>query len=214
MPPTKARDIFLIFHKMIDRAPDMEASIQRSDEYIKAKPEARVKMMEEKGDLNMQYAGLDPKKNVIVIRSGVTIKASVGNSPGLSVFLPGRENDTIEKKSSIYFPYEWGGENIALIPDQIAAFMDIPMKIEDASTAASQIQNNSATMVIEMLPLSAQGNSPMSLDGLSQWLLMTKIVAVTYYNQYTQPIWSWKSRDYQRIGGSGSDSSQIEQLKK
>jgi hypothetical protein len=50
----------------------------------------------------------------------------------------------------------------------------------------------------------------MKLDGMQQWLLMTKILSVTYYNSYLEPIWSWKSRDYQRH----NDVMPLQELKK
>lgn len=205
--PSKSKTIYLLYLKMTGQRLNADAAIRQTEIFRKATGEEQNRMIaSEKIPLETEFTNIDPKKQVIVIRSSVNLKTSLAPNSRLqaSFTTPPRP------ASSIYFPYNWGGLNIALIPDRLEPFLDIPLKPSEATSAISKITGGTATIVIEMLPLSADARSQMTLDGVPQWLLMTRIVAVSYYNETMQTIWHWKSPDYRRAG----DASPLQDLKK
>lgn len=151
-------------------------------------------MATERPKYEVEFASLDPKKTVLVARSAVTLKPDL-SGPSLKVSLADAP------PGSLYFPYVWADQNYALIPDQFDVFLNIPMSMNEMSAASSKLgQGGSATMVVEMQAISADGAKPMMLDNVPQWLLMTKVVAVTFYNGYLETVWSWQSPQFKRPG--------------
>lgn len=202
--PTSSREIAFIFHKLANRTPEFARAVRESDSYKNAFPTDQEKILAaEERKLAIQFANTYPKKEIIVARSAVELEVNTITNPGLKVKLPSAQG------SSLYFPYSWAGQDFAVIPDQFDLFLNLPMTQVEASAAASRIGGGAATMVVELRPLSADGNRQMTLDGMPQWLLMTKVVAVTFYNQYLETIWSWQSPDYKRPG-----SGTLQSLKK
>ncbi len=201
-PPTTSRGIGFLFYKLAGRTPDFDKAAMENDAYQKADPASRAQMLPaQRAALQTEFAGTDPEKQMIVIRTAVNMKAKITGKPSLVVTLP-------MQQGPIYFPYQWSGYNFAVIPDMIEAFLDIPLDITAVSAANSKIGGGSVTMVLELRPTKAD-LKPMTLDGTKQWLLLTKIAGITYYNQYLQPIWSWQSPDFVR-----ADSSSLQDLKK
>ncbi len=207
IPPTGSKTVYLLFLKMTGKRLDAETAIRSTEAFRKAPGDEQSRMiMTVKPALEAEYEEIDKEREVIVIRSGVYMKSVTSPFTGLEARFMQQTRPT----DSIYFPYSYGGINIALIPDKLDPFLNIPMKKADANAAALKINNGAATIVIEMIPLSADSGSAMKLDGIDQWLLMTKIVAVSYYNQNMQTIWSWQDANYRRAGAP----SPLQQLKK
>ena len=207
MLPTKSKTVYLLFLKMTGKALNAESAIRTTEAFKKASGDEQSRMLlTQKPALQTEFNDIDPQRQVVVIRSGVNLKANLSPNPGLKASLSAQSKPA----SSIYFPYSWGGTNIALIPDKLEPFLDIPLKTTEAMAAAAKITNGSATIVIEMLPLSADPRSAMKLDGLDQWLLMTRIVSVAYYSDTMQTIWQWQAPDYRRAGAP----SPLQDLKK
>lgn len=203
--PTTSKAIYVLYHKMTKSSFDAESVIRSTETYKNASPEQQATLLaKEKLSLATMYANTDTERQVIVIRSAVKIEVSL-SPPKMTVEF----SDPPRPPSSVYFPYSWAGKDIALIPDQLSAFSEIPLKTAEAMAANAKVAAGAATIVIEMLPLSAD-NRPMQLDGVSQSLLMTKVVAVSYYNQNMQTIWQWQSPDYKRPGSP----SELQDLKK
>ncbi len=207
IPPSTSRTVYLLFLKMTGKALDAETAIRSTEAFRKAPGDEQSRMiMTLKPAMEAEFAEIDKDREVIVIRSGVYMKAVNAPYTGLEARFMQQTLPT----NSIYFPYSYGGINIALIPDKLEPFLNIPMKAADTNAAALKISNGAATIVIEMIPLSADPRSAMKLDGIDQWLLMTKIVGVSYYNQNMQTIWSWQDPNYRRAG----TPSPLQQLKK
>ena len=197
MLPTTSKEIFLLYHKMNDINLNTQDVLQKTDAYKNGSPAVQADILSAKNKslLETQFAEIDPDRQVIVIRSAVRIETQMTPSR-FSVSIAGMDKRPV---ASIYFPYNWAGMNIALIPDKLDPFLEVPVKAPELTAINSKIQNGAATMVIEMLPLKADP-SPMMLDDIEQRLLMTKIVSVAYYNQSMQSIWQWQAGDYRRPG--------------
>ncbi len=201
---TPARKIAFIFYKLADRVPPFANIVKNTSEYRNSSDKGRQQILaDEVRKMEIEFAGIDTRKEVIVVRSAVKLKVSIGQKPGFVVSLP-------QSEGPVYFPYEYAGYNYAVIPGDIEAFMDLQLTQAEASAAGSRLRDGAATMVLELQPTAIDGRKPMRLDGLSQWLLMAKIVGVTYYNQFLQPIWAWKDPAYKRA----LEASPLEDLKK
>ena len=205
--PTKSKTIYLLYLKMTGQQLNADFAIRNSEAFQKASGSEQSQMiMAQKIPLESEFAHIDPQKQVVVIRSRVNVKVSLAPNAGIKASF----TNPPKPVSSIYFPYSWAGTNIALIPDKLEPFLDIPLKPSEATAAMAKVNSGMATIVIEMLPLSADGRSQMPLDGIPQWLLMTKIVSVSYYNENMQSIWQWQAPDYRRAGAA----SPLQDLKK
>ena len=202
--PTTSKNVAFIFHKLANRKPEFDRAIRDSAEFKSAPASEQEKILDlEERKLAIEFANIDPKREVIVARSAVELEVNTINNPGLKVKLPGTQG------SALYFPYSWAGQDFALIPDQFDLFLNLPMTQVEASAASARIGGGAAAMVVELRAIAADGNRQMVLDGMPQWLLMTKVLAVTFYNQYLETIWSWQSPDYKRPG-----SGTLQSLKK
>jgi len=197
-PPTKAQEIYFLFSKLAGRNPDIENMIKSLPGYGAAGIAKRNEYSKLIANMQADYATLDPKAEIIVIRTGVDVHVEMGKFRGLRAELP----NSLMQKSAIYFPYSWNGTDIAVIPDMLEPFMDVPLGQKEAMDAATRTMGNRATMVLELRPVKADGRKPMELDGMNQWLLMTRLVGVTYYNQNLKEIWSWKDKNYRRSSRS------------
>ncbi|PZP53615.1 MAG: hypothetical protein DI586_10820 [Micavibrio aeruginosavorus] len=207
IPPTNSRTVYLLFMKMTGKPFNAESVIRGSEAFRAAPGDEQSRMISTmKPALETEFASLDKDSQVLVIRSGVYMR----NVTSPYIGLEAKFVQQTKSADSIYFPYTYGGINIALIPDKLEPFLNIPMKAAEANAAALKIISGAATIVIEMIPLSADPRSAMRLDGIDQWLLMTKIVAVSYYNQNMQTIWKWQDPNYRRAG----TPSPLQQLKR
>ncbi len=191
--PTKPKDIAFTFYRLAGLKPDFAPLIQSTSAYQNADEATKAKMLtEDKAKMDQEFNSLNPKARAIVVRSAVQLKMNLGAPAGMTLNFP-------EHTGPIYFAYQWAGENFAVIPNKIDSFVTIPLKMAEASAVSARLDSGgNATMVLELLPLSTDSNRPMRLDGLDQWLMMTNIVSISFYNQYLQTIWSWDAPGYKR----------------
>ena len=205
MPPTSTRDVFFLFSKLSGRDPQIENRVKATKEYGAAGIADRNKFSGTISELQSAYLETKAENAVIVVRTAVNIHINT-DTKTLNATLSGIDMPN----ARIYFPYRWYGADVAVIPDVIEPYMDVPLSQEETEDAAAKNGSNRATMVVELKPVKADGKTQMNLDGVNQWLLLGHVVGVTYYSQDLQEIWSWKDKNYRR----SSRESQLIDLKK
>ena len=150
-------------------------------------------MMTEKSRLSRNYDELNPKTAHLKIR--VQVLASVGRSKlgatVLKVEFPG--------KGAVYFPYTVGGKNIAVIPNGIDIYREIPLTSDQVAYLQAKLDpTGRTTMVLEIVPVTADHKQQMLLDQTAQWLLLGEIGYISLYNNLMENVWSFQAPGYVR----------------
>ena len=202
---TSAQDVYLLFHKVSGKLPDFAGALATSEKFKQATVDERQKMSEGFiATMANKFENLDPKRDLITIRSSVQIKVDMD---GLR--MQAQLDNHYENPADIYFPYSWGNMNFAVIPNDIASFLEIPMQSDQLRKIKALNRGYNPKIVLRLLPVKADATAPIKLDGMQQWLMLAQIVSVDYINDDDQVIWSWADNQYAR-----STSSELYDLKK
>jgi hypothetical protein len=185
--PTSSRDVGVLFFRMAGIAPDFAQLLPLDAAITRLPEEERAKAIEkDKLSLDVQYANLEPKKTQIVIRSAVRVWPSHGDQQGLKVEFP--------KTDMLYFPYNAFGQDIAIIPNALDSYAYIPQDTTESRISRSKLDlGGAATLVLVLQPIAADMKTPVVLDNLPQWPLLTEIAFFGIYNKRMQAIWSEKA---------------------
>lgn len=185
--PSSAQDVAVLFFRLAGIAPKF-GEMLRLDPAVQQLPlEEQGSFIEKKKlELDVQYANLDPKKSPIIIRSAVRVWPVHGKTPGLKIELP--------KTEIPYFPYSPFGQSIAVIPDNLDSYAFVPLSKTELAIAAAKIDlGGVSTLVLALQPITADMKTPVVLDSLPQWPLLTDIGYFGLYNKRLQAIWSEKA---------------------
>jgi hypothetical protein len=196
-PASSSTDVGMVFYKMIGAQPDFDSWVTSESRYRNAPPDQQAGLLAtERTKLEIAFNALDVKKTPLVVRTAVNLK--IASIPGdtkrnLEVTFPAEGN--------VYFPYTVGGQNISIIPNGIDLYRRIPLTSAEAASIQGRLNyNGSATMVVEIVPVKADGSQPMRLDGIDQWLMIGEIGFIGFYNNSLEVVWSFHAPWYIRKG--------------
>ncbi len=184
-------EVTLLFLKMAKlRDVEMEELVRKSEKYRRTPlAEQPVLLQAEVNRLSREFAIINPLTSNIVIR--VPVKAYFNNDlngkgASLTIKYP--------SKGLTYFPYYYGGLPIAVIVNGIENFQTILLSEEERqAVAASFTLDSTATLVLELKPLSADIRNPMTLDNQRQFPFLCDIGYIGLINNQTDEIWSWQA---------------------
>lgn len=211
--PSTAHEVALLYYKMNNIKPDFENWIRNDNRYLGAQNNQRAAlMMTEKTRLSRNYDELNLRSAYLKMR--VQVLASVSRSKLgatiLQVEFPG--------KGAVYFPYTVGGENISVIPNGIDIYREIPITPDQATYLQAKLDpSGRTTMVLEIVPVTADNKQQMLLDDTAQWLLLGEIGYISFYNNLMENVWSFQAPGYERRSlkeGVGRGGGQLMDLKK
>jgi len=202
---TPGHTVYLIFHKLTGLRPNLAAALVSSEKYKNADAaEREILTLNFHNKFSNEFEALNVKESLITVITPVNMETDL-NGLRMKVSLVNR----VDKNADIYFPYNWGGMSFAVIPDKIASFMEVPMPADQLKKIRRLSDGYMQKMIVRLLPVSADKTSPIALDGVKQWLILSQIVSVEYVNSQGQTIWSWADNKYAR-----STSSELFELKK
>jgi hypothetical protein len=186
---SSAQDIAFLFYKLSGKNPDFAKMVAQTNSFQSATPEAQqTTLTKDVPMMEMGFRNFAPALHPIIIRTTVQTKVNIGNKNGIEITFGG------DPKSPVYFPYIWGGDHFAVLADGIEQFKFLPMKLETASRIGGKIDaNGTSTLILELKPIKADGRNPFPLDGIPQWLFMTKIVKAYLVNQYLEVLWEYET---------------------
>lgn len=190
-------DIAFHFHRAASVKPDFVGLISNTPSFQKAdKATQDIMLRDDVAVLEMGFHNFVPDANPIIVRTKVTVKPVLGRQNGFVVGFAGQTQNPQKPQNPIYFPYLWGGQNFAVLADGIEQFSFLPMKMDTASAMSGKINKDwSGTFIFELKPISADAQKPFTLDGVSQWLLMTKIVKASLVNEYLEVLWQYEAKN-------------------
>jgi hypothetical protein len=94
----------------------------------------------------------------------------------------------------LYFPVQPGKRDIALIMKDFKRFREIPLKPLEANYIDSRASDSEdIIMYLVLQPLEADAKTPIRLDGIQQWPLLTRIARLGLYNENDETIWEYKA---------------------
>lgn len=194
-PASSNYDVGMSFYKLIGREPDFSAWLKADPRYIQASPAEQPRLLaSEVRKLQIKYGSLDVRKTPIVVRTVVQIRVATekgGTKKFLQVEFPGQ--------GTVYFPYLLSDQNITVIPNGIDLYRHIPLSDTEATALSTKIDyTGRATLVVEIVPQSADGRSPVMLDSIPQWLMLGEIGYIGFFNKYLEEIWSSQAPGYIR----------------
>jgi hypothetical protein len=209
--PSTSHEIALLYYKMNGVRPNFEEWIMKDNRYLSAQNNQRAAlMMTEKTRLSRNYEELDVKNTTLKMR--VQVLASVTRSKLgatiLKIAFPG--------SGAVYFPYTVGGQNIAVIPNGIDIYREIPITPDQATYLQAKLDpSGRTTMVIEIVPVTADNKQQMLLDDTPQWLLLGEIGYIALYNNLMENVWSFQAPGYKRPSAeTAAGGQQLLDLKK
>lgn len=209
--PSTSHEIALLYYKMNGVRPNFEEWIMKDNRYLGAQNNQRAAlMMTEKTRLSRNYEELDVKNTTLKMR--VQVLASVTRSKLGKTIL----KITFPGKGAVYFPYTVGGQNIAVIPNGIDIYREIPITVDQATYLQAKLDpSGRTTMVIEIVPVTADNKNQMLLDDTPQWLLLGEIGFIALYNNLMENVWSFQAPGYKRrTEAEAAGAKQILELKK
>lgn len=188
--PSTTEEVTLLFLKMAKlRDIEMSELVMKSERYRKTpQAEQPVYLQSEVNRLSREFSIINPLTSNIVVR--VPVKAYFKND------LKGGASLTIKYPSQglIYFPYYYGGLPIAVIVNGIENFQTIALSEEERqAVVATFTLDGSATLVMDLKPLSADIRNPMTLDNQKQFPFLCDIGYIGLLNNQTDEIWSWSA---------------------
>ncbi len=211
--PSTSHEVALLYYKMNGIRPNFEEWITNDNRYIGAQTNQRAAlMMTEKTRLSRNYEELVVKQAYLKVRIQVsaTVTRSKLGATVLKVEFPG--------KGAVYFPYTVGGQNIAVIPNGIDIYREVPLTPDQATYLQTKLDpSGRTTMVLELVPVTADNKQQMLLDDTPQWLLLAEIGYISLYNNLMENIWSLQAPGYERRSqkeGAAAEPGKLLQLKK
>lgn len=196
--PSSPFDVGLMFHKLLGTTPSFDDWIKASNAYKRVPPNYQsTYLTQEAVKWRQKYESLDIDRSAVVIRAAINIE--VARRPAL---LSGETTVNtlrllLPENREIYFPYQIGDQMIAVIPNGLDLYREIPLMDTESKFIRHNIDpTGSVTLVLEIVPKMADGKSPITLDGVPQWPLIGEIGFLGLYNDKTEPLWTYQAANY------------------
>ena len=177
------------FLKLTNNYPDFNVIVESYPEYRKSNALARAAFKEkEVQKLQNAFVGFSAGKTPLIVRAGVKInfKLSVDGTAVLDFYPP--------EKGQLYFPFVFAKYPIALIINDIEIFQSIALTKEESKMAQRKLPTSwNATLLLELLPLAADDKTPIVLDNISQYPMLSEISYIALLNDQGEQIWGLAS---------------------
>ncbi len=200
--PSSNSDVAMIFYKLIKQQPPFDLWITKQPAYQALDPSQRESAAAtEMARLETAFKNTDATSTSIIVR--VAVKVKIKTMKGAMLGQPGKKLLTLvfPVTGSIYFPYVVPERTIAVIPNGIDLYQEIPVTDDEAKAIQARMDlNGNSTLVMEIAPRMADGTQPMEMDGVKQWLLFGEIGFIALYNNYLEMLWSYQSPAYKVQG--------------
>lgn len=191
---SSSEEAFIAFYKTGGTIPNFEGWIKSRAPYNIAPWAMREQIYEEEQTRLVEaFENFKPAEDFLKIRSKIKVDFEEFQMKNPET---GVDEKHIVMKSiffnkgdaTIYFPYEFMDQYIALVPDNIEKFTSAIITKEEFDYISKNVTDR-PTVYIEMVPFYANLESPENLDGQDQWALHTKVVSYLIINPKGSVIW-------------------------
>jgi hypothetical protein len=185
-------EIIISFYKTGNSIPNFSRWIKNTAPYIHTPWAIREKIHEEElYRLQLAYQTYNPKKDHLIVKTKVHVEP-IEISPTKS------DTDKTYKITSkfanapnaLYFPYQYLDERIVIMPYHLEDNMNTEIEKADFDFIDQKTDStDKVTAIFRMQPHSADLTRPHKIDGLEQWVLMTKIISIEYWAEGGELLW-------------------------
>lgn len=190
-------EVAIAFYKTGDIIPNFEKWIKKQAPY-KDTPWARRTQIYDQEMLRLQsaYQAFDPDKDYLIVKTITNVILSKSEDeekkPIYSI-----QARFAEAPEALYFPYDFLGERIIVMPYLIETIMNNTLEKAQYDSIKNKLgRNEKLTTVIRMKPFKADFTQPYLIDGLEQWVFKTKIASIEYWNNDSELIWEYTAPWY------------------
>jgi hypothetical protein len=196
--PSRSNDVGMMFYKLIGSVPVFEDWIKAAPHYQGMTPRDQAEyLVSETARLQQAFAALNIEKTAIVIRTALKVEiiSRPPKMPGDPVSHVLRLD--LPPNNEVYFPYKVGDQMIAVIPNGVDLYREIPLTPAEAIAIKNRLDiTGLVTLVLEIPPKMADGSAPVLLNNVPQWLLIGEIGFLGIYNSSTDVLWSYQAPYY------------------
>lgn len=195
---SNTEDIAIAFYKTGGVIPNFERWVKERDPYIHT-PWARREdvLKSETARLSLAYRAFKPKSDFITIRTFVNLTPQKHINP-----VDKKETYTLtiqftEAPDALYFPYDFLGERIVLMPYEINKIFKAAINPNQYNFIEENLrQSPKNTMIIKMRTREADLSRPYKIDGLDQWVLKTDIITSEVWSKSGRLLWEYTEDGY------------------
>jgi len=191
--------IFAFYHLTETGKPDFTSYVKALKRYKDTEKKYQKNVFEK--EMSRMQWGMDvynPEKDFLKIGTAVDVKLSSpsGGRPAvLSFQFPHEGKDYIP-----YFPYDFGGEWIALLIEDLPLFSRMELAPAQYAFIKAYLPDDGmpypAKLHMQIRPISADNTAPFQLGGINQWLMMGDIAALKFdvadrSSQQNKTLWEY-----------------------
>ena len=196
---SSSEDVAMAFYKTTGEKPSFDKWIKGTAPY-NLTPMARREEIyaQEYERLSKRWIGTKGDNEYLVIKAWVS--AHTYEQP--SATDPSETTPFIGIKFSAgdvdYFPYEFLGENFALVPQDMTARLTAPLPREQFNFLNQEIgpQGARLMMLIELKPVRADTNETYKIDKQEFWALLTDVAALSIWSKSGTLLWEYSAPWY------------------
>lgn len=190
-------DIAIAFYKTAETIPNLERWIKKRAPYINTPWALQDKVYDaEKNRLTLAYRSFTPQKDFLVINTKTNIKltAEADEEGHNKYYLNASFKNAPE---AVYFPYEFLGERIVLVPYDLEDFMRHEITVGDFHHISSnRFDDETLDTILRMRTHKADTNQPYKIDGMEQWAMSTKIATIEFWAPNRRLVYEYSTSDY------------------
>lgn len=194
---SSSEDIAIAFYKSGNKIPNFERWIKETKPY-NLTPVARRKerMAQEKSRLHLAYRNFDPDQDFLTIRTYVKMWPQEQiNEAGEKTY--SLHMTFIEAPEALYFPYEWLGERIVVMPHKLDKLMNSPITAAQYNLIKRSLASSAKnTLIVQLRVTEADLSQPYMIDGLQQWVLKAEVVVLEAWNRQGGRLWEYTAPWY------------------
>jgi hypothetical protein len=189
-----ADDVGVAFLKTTGNFPDFPKMVEESPAYKSLDPLAQKDFLTSAvSKLQSSYLAYSPKKSSLIVRVGVKVNY-LRNKDGTA-----RLDIKPPAEGQLYFPYMFANYPIALIVNNIDVFQHIVLTAEESNIVYGRLGlDGAATLLLEVYPVAADDKTPVVMDNMPQYPMLSEIGYIGLINARAEQIWAWKSTKYTR----------------
>ena len=194
---SSTEDIAIAFYKTGGSIPNFERWTKERKPY-NLTPWARREAMlkNEMTRLKLAYRNFDPKGDFLTIRTFVDMdpQEQVGEDEEVTYKLPITFS---EAPDALYFPYEFLGERIVLMPYSMEKVMNGEITEAQYEFITDALRHSAKnTMIVRLRANEADLSRPYKIDGLYQWVFKTDIVSLEIWSKQGRLLWEYTAPWY------------------
>ncbi len=193
LKPSTPEDIAVAFYKVGATIPDFDLWIKKYGPYNTAPWAMRGKIYkDEKIRLVEKYQSFTPKNNLIRIRTKFEIgfENFIETTPQGDVTHHILKTGFLDTADKQYFPYEFIGQNISVIPINIKEYASAIVSEKEYQLIHSKLNGvGKIKAYIELQAINADHEKPKLVDGIDQWALFSNIISIILIDDNSNIVW-------------------------